>query len=61
VDVEDHLQYARRFYNGAVRENNDGVQRFPDRLVARVFGFRDAEFFEADAAAAAAPALELGR
>lgn len=61
VDVEDHLQYARRFYNGAVRENNDGVQRFPDLAVARLFGFRDAEFFEADAAAAAAPVLELGR
>lgn len=61
VDVEDHLQYARRFYNGAVRENNDGVQRFPDLVVARLFGFRDAEFFEADAAAAAAPVLELGR
>ncbi|WP_146909953.1 LemA family protein [Arenimonas daejeonensis] len=61
VEVEDHLQYARRFYNGAVRENNDGVQRFPDLLVARVFGFRDAEFFEADAAAAAAPSLEPGR
>ncbi len=61
VDVEDHLQYARRFYNGAVRENNDGVQRFPDLVVAHLFGFRDAEFFEADAAAAAAPVLELHR
>ena len=47
VEVEDHLQYARRFYNGAVRENNDGVQRVPDVLVARAFGFREAEFFEA--------------
>lgn len=61
VEVEDHLQYARRFYNGAVRGNNDGVQRFPDQLVARLFGFRDAEFFEADAAAATTPRLELGR
>jgi LemA protein len=59
VEVEDHLQYARRFYNGAVRENNDGVQRFPDLLVARGFGFGAAEFFEADPAAAAAPRLEL--
>ena len=59
VDVEDHLQYARRFYNGAVRELNDGVQRFPDVLVAKAFGFREAEFFEAPAGAAAAPALEM--
>ncbi len=57
VEVEDHLQFARRFYNGAVRDNNDGVQRFPDLAVARVFGFAEAEFFEADAAAAAPPRL----
>jgi LemA protein len=61
VDVEDHLQFARRFYNGAVRELNDGAQRFPDVLVARGFGFKPAEFFEAGDAARVAPALELNR
>ena len=60
VEVEDHLQFARRFYNGAVRELNDGVQRFPDLLVARALGFREAEYFQADAGAAAAPRLEAG-
>jgi LemA protein len=59
VDVEDHLQYARRFYNGAVRELNDGVQRFPDLVLARALGFTDAEFFKAGEDAAAAPRLEL--
>ena len=59
VDVEDHLQYARRFYNGAVRELNDGVQRFPDLLIANAFGFEPAEFFEAPAGAEAAPKLEM--
>jgi LemA protein len=61
VDVEDHLQYARRFYNGAVRALNDGVQRFPDLVVARLFGFREAEFFEAGDPSRAAPAVELER
>ena len=60
VDVEDHLQYARRFYNGAVRALNDGVQKFPDLLVATVFGFREAEYFEAPAGADAAPTPEMG-
>ncbi|MBW8367899.1 MAG: LemA family protein [Arenimonas sp.] len=60
VDVEDHLQYARRFYNGAVRGLNDGVQRFPDLLVARALGFNAAEFFRAGDDAAVAPKLELG-
>jgi LemA protein len=59
VEVEDHLQYARRFYNGAVRELNDGVQRFPDLLIAKSFGFRQAEFFEAAADAGLAPKLDL--
>ena len=59
VDVEDHLQYARRFYNGAVRELNDGVQRFPAVLIANAFGFRHAEFFQAAEGAAAAPKLEM--
>ncbi|GAB2505286.1 LemA family protein [Arenimonas alkanexedens] len=57
VEVEDHLQFARRFYNGAVRDNNDGVQRVPDLFVARGFGFAAAEFFEADADAAQAPRI----
>lgn len=55
VEVEDHLQYARRFYNGAVRANNDAVQRFPDLVVARGFGFGEAEFYEADEGSRAAP------
>ena len=55
VEVEDHLQYARRFYNGAVRANNDAVQRFPDLVVARSFSFGEAEFYEADEGSRAAP------
>jgi len=47
VKVEETLQYARRFYNGAVRDLNDGVQRFPDTLIARGFGFTSAEFYQA--------------
>ena len=48
VDVEDHLQYARRFYNGAVREYNTQIQHFPELLFAAPFGFRAQEFFQAD-------------
>ena len=57
VDVEDHLQYARRFYNGAVRELNDGVQKLPDVIVAKLGGFAPAEYFRAEAGASAAPAV----
>jgi LemA protein len=48
TEVEDHLQYARRFYNGAVRQLNTSIESFPGLLVARAFGFRPAEFFKTD-------------
>jgi LemA protein len=44
--TEDQIQYARRFYNGAVRLFNTRVQSFPDLLVARPLGFEPAEYFE---------------
>jgi LemA protein len=46
VEIEDHLQYARRFYNGSVRDYHNGIQRIPDLAVARVFGFGPAELFQ---------------
>jgi LemA protein len=61
VQVEEQLQYARRFYNGAVRDLNDAVQRVPDLFVARLGGFDNAEFFQADASGRAAVKVELDR
>lgn len=58
--VEDHIQYARRFYNGAVRILNTRIQSFPNLLIARPLGFHSAEFFEVDhAAERQAPRAEL--
>jgi LemA protein len=45
-DVEDHIQYARRYYNGTVRNLNTRIDSFPDLAVARLFGYRLAEYFE---------------
>ena len=59
VEVEEHLQYARRFYNGAVRDYNTAIQRVPDVLVARGFGFGEADFFQAGAEQRAAVKVEL--
>lgn len=49
-DVENHIQYARRYYNGAVRNLNVRVDSFPDLLIARALGFRHAAFFELESA-----------
>ena len=48
VEVEDHLQFARRFYNGAVKQYLTRIQSFPDLIVARLFGFELAPFFETE-------------
>jgi LemA protein len=61
VGVEEQLQYARRFYNGAVRDYNDGTQRVPDAFAARAFGFAGAEFFQAEAGSHDAVKVEMSR
>lgn len=53
VDTEDKIQAARRFYNGGVREFNIKIKTFPSNLVASMFKFKPAEFFELDADEAA--------
>lgn len=60
TDTEDQIQYARRFYNGAVRLFNTRVQSFPDMLVARALDFQPAEHFEiGDEGAHVAPIVGL--
>jgi len=48
VEIEDHLQYARRFYNGAVKQYVTRLESFPDLIVARLLGFGPMPFFETD-------------
>ena len=55
VETEDKLSHARRFYNGAVRDLNTFIQRFPDLLIARLTGFEESTFFSADIEARSAP------
>ena len=54
TDTENRINMSRRFYNGSVRDLNIKVDQFPSNLVARQFGFTKGEFFELDAAEAAA-------
>lgn len=48
VDTEDKIQAARRFYNGSVRDLNTKIQMFPTNVVAKIFGFKNREFFEVE-------------
>ena len=60
VEIEEQLQFARRYYNGSVRDNNNLVEGFPSMLIARLFSFRVATFFEIELASQRqAPEIDL--
>ena len=59
VEVEDHLQYARRYYNGAVRDFNTRIEQFPASLLAALCGWRLLDLFQvAEAEERAAPRIQ---
>jgi len=50
-EIEDELEGARRYYNGAVRDLNRIIVTFPNNVVAGALNITKREFFEvADAA-----------
>jgi len=46
--IEDEIQMARRYYNGTVRNLNIKIESFPSNIVANLFHFTKAEFFEVE-------------
>ena len=61
TETEDRIQAARRFYNANVRDYNNRCQMFPTNLMAGMFHFEPAEFFEIDEAIQRqAPQADLG-
>jgi len=60
-DTEDKIQFARRFYNGNVRDYNTALQTFPTNVLAGTFGFTSEQYFElADAAQRETPKVSFG-
>lgn len=48
ASIETDIQMARRYYNGAVRVQNNRVQTFPGNLLSGPFGFAALPYFELD-------------
>ncbi len=44
--VEADIQFARRYYNGAVRNLNTRIESFPDLVIAQTFNYQPAQYFE---------------
>jgi LemA protein len=50
ADLENGIEYARRYYNAVVRDFNTATETFPSNLVSSPFGFTREEFFRLDSA-----------
>ncbi len=61
VQTENYLQFARRYYNGSVRDYNTMTETVPSNLVASLFRFEPREFFQKTADDVAnVPLVRLG-
>lgn len=47
-DTETKIAASRQFYNSNVLDYNTKIKVFPGMIFARLFGFTDEEFFEAE-------------
>ncbi len=45
-ELENNIEYARRYYNAVVRDFNILIESFPSNLIASMFNFKQAELFQ---------------
>lgn len=57
--TENRISVARKDYNDTVETYNLAVKRFPNNLLAGMFGFEKAEYFKADEASKEVPKVEF--
>jgi LemA protein len=57
--TENKISFSRQFYNDSVMALNNGVQSFPSNIVAGMFGFREATYFEVPETETAVPRVDL--
>ena len=58
-DTEDKITYARQFYNDTAMMFNNLVEMFPSNIVAKMFGFKKYQFFEATEAEKETPKVKF--
>ena len=59
AQTEDKIAYSRQFYNDTVLMYNNKCQTFPSNISAGMFGFKEADFFEAAGEARSVPKVEF--
>ena len=58
-ETEDKISFARQFYNDTVLTYQNKIEMFPSNIVASLFGFKAAEFFEATDAEKETPKVQF--
>jgi len=48
IRIEDEIANSRKYYNATVREFNNKVEMFPSNIIAKIFGYKVKEMFEAN-------------
>ena len=59
-EVEEDISQSRRYYNAVVRDYNIRVGQVPSNLVAKSFGFKEREFFQAETDERVRPSVAFG-
>jgi LemA protein len=49
-EIEDNIQLSRRYYNGVVRDLNIKIESAPSNIIAALFKFQKADFFQIESA-----------
>jgi len=49
TSTENKISFARQYYNDAALQYNNKTELFPSNIVAGMFGFERADFFEVEA------------
>jgi LemA protein len=61
VETENYLQFARRYYNGSVRDYNTLTETVPSNIIASWFSFKQKDYFQKSSDEAAnVPLIDLG-
>jgi LemA protein len=59
ASTENRISFARQFYNDIVAQFNTRQSVFPSLIIASLFGFKKAEYFQAEEAAQIVPKVDL--
>jgi LemA protein len=57
--TENRINIARLDFNSAVQEYNSKIRSFPANLTAKMFGFTEKGYFQADASASKVPTVQF--